>query len=237
MANIAEKIKDVGGWLSSIEANLLYNLAKKNPYDGVIVEIGSWKGKSTICLGIGSMENNRNKIIAIDPHTSHCEKLKTYLYENEVSTFSEFQKNIKQAKIDHLIEPIVDFSFNAVHQVNKSIDLIFIDGSHKYEDVLKDLQMFFPKVREGGVIAFHDTNDGGPNKVVLEHLFSSNNFKNVKFADSITYGTKVTQNTSIERIQNAYWKFMFNNFNAFRKKQLPGFVKSIGKRFYHLIRK
>jgi predicted O-methyltransferase YrrM len=38
----------------------------------------------------------------------------------------------------------------------KKIDLIFIDGDHSYDGVKKDFKMYFPLVREGGIIAFHD---------------------------------------------------------------------------------
>jgi predicted O-methyltransferase YrrM len=38
----------------------------------------------------------------------------------------------------------------------KKIDLIFIDGDHSYDGVKKDFKMYFPLVRKGGIIAFHD---------------------------------------------------------------------------------
>src|SRR5947209_732236 len=47
-------IADVPGWLTDEEGEALYDLARACTGKGVIVEIGSWKGKSTICLGLGS---------------------------------------------------------------------------------------------------------------------------------------------------------------------------------------
>lgn len=38
----------------------------------------------------------------------------------------------------------------------RQLDFLFIDGSHYYEDVKKDFEMYYPLVREGGAIAFHD---------------------------------------------------------------------------------
>ena len=40
-----------GGWLNEAEGLLLYRLARNCSGKGVIVEIGSWKGRSTIWLG------------------------------------------------------------------------------------------------------------------------------------------------------------------------------------------
>ena len=36
------------------------------------------------------------------------------------------------------------------------LDVLFIDGDHSYEGVSRDLEIYAPLVRSGGVIAFHD---------------------------------------------------------------------------------
>ena len=53
---IETAFKDVkwSGWHTDTNGGLLYTLAKKCRGDGVIVEIGSWKGRSTSWLGLGS---------------------------------------------------------------------------------------------------------------------------------------------------------------------------------------
>lgn len=40
--------------------------------------------------------------------------------------------------------------------LDKQLDFLFIDGSHYYPDVKKDFEMYYPLVRDGGAIAFHD---------------------------------------------------------------------------------
>lgn len=231
-----QEISKVEGWLSPKEAKTLYKLAKNNNGHGSIVEIGSWKGKSTICLGRGSEDGNENQIYAIDPHSAPAKKLKDYLKEDETSTFHDFERNIENANLESLVTPIVDFSFNALDKVSDPIDLIFIDGSHEYEDVLKDFQLYYPSVREGGIIAFHDTTGGGPFKVVVKELYQSGKFKNVKFIDSITYGTKVKSNTLTQRLRNRMELLLFRSFISLRQKRLPGLVKSLGKTLYKRIK-
>ena len=73
---LKELIQHIDGWLTDEEAKLLYKLAKN--CKGVIVEIGSWKGKSTICMAKGSKAGNNVKIYAIDPHVGSSEHKKKY---------------------------------------------------------------------------------------------------------------------------------------------------------------
>jgi hypothetical protein len=40
------------------------------------------------------------------------------------------------------------------------LDYLFIDGDHRYEGVKRDLEMYGPLVRKGGLIALHDIVDG-----------------------------------------------------------------------------
>ena len=39
---------------------------------------------------------------------------------------------------------------------NESLDFVYIDANHSYEHVKKDLELWFPKVKKGGVFAGHD---------------------------------------------------------------------------------
>jgi cephalosporin hydroxylase len=50
----------------------------------------------------------------------------------------------------------------------KQVDMLFIDGSHKYTFVEADFNHYEPLVRSGGIIAFHDTIGRGPKQFVEE---------------------------------------------------------------------
>lgn len=39
---------------------------------------------------------------------------------------------------------------------DNSLDFVYLDGDHQYEPVKKDLSLWWPKVRSGGVLAGHD---------------------------------------------------------------------------------
>ena len=200
MNTIATQVDTVEGWLAPVEAKLLYNRAKECKGRGAIVEIGSWKGKSTICLARGSLDGNKTKIHAIDPHTGSTEHHEAF---GKVWTFDEFQRNVRNAKVDHMISPHVDFSHNVAKTFNEPVEFIFIDGLHEYEGVKMDFDDWQSKVVEGGYIAFHDSTCwDGVKQVVEEDVFKSRHFRHIKVAGSITCAQKVKENTALERLGN-----------------------------------
>src|SRR5689334_109736 len=95
------KTKSIGGWLSKNEADFLYNQSKTIPRDGVIVEIGSWKGRSTVCLGLGAKDGNGTRIVAIDPHAGSS----AHNSFGGIDTFQDFIDNINRAEVSDFIEP------------------------------------------------------------------------------------------------------------------------------------
>lgn len=181
-------LDQVDGWLSEAEGKLLYNLAQNCLGNGVIVEIGSWKGRSTICLGLGSKNGNSVKVYAIDPHTGNSEHRQRY---GHVWTFDEFQSNIAKMEVDNIIVPLVKTSEEAARDFDKPVEFIFIDGAHEYESVKKDFELWYPKLVNGGKIALHDVcYFPGPKAVADEFIYQSNNFNHIGAIDSIVFATK-----------------------------------------------
>jgi len=232
---------EVDGWLHDEEAELLYKLAKSCKGKGVIVEVGSWKGKSTIYLALGSKNGNKVNVYAVDPHTGSAVHKAWY---GKVWTLEEFKDNIRRAKVDDVVISVVKTSEEAAKDFNEPVELIFIDGEHEYDFVKLDFDLWFPKVIEGGIMAFHDTIGWpGPKKVVADHVYKSKYFKNVKFADSITFAQKVKQNTLGDRIKNRY-VLLLKNLYEFLLKFLygvsaklrpPKLIKSIGRKFVKVL--
>jgi len=209
----------IDGWLTDREGELLYNLAKNCIGKGVIVEIGSWKGKSTIWLGKGSKSGNKIKIYAIDPHTGSSKLKKMY---GKVNTFEEFEKNVKNANVSDIVVPIKKTSKETAENFNEPVELIFIDGAHEYKLIKLDFEIWFPKVIDCGIMAFHDTiYMAGPRKVTAKYVYKSKFFKNVKFIDSITYCQKVKQNFLKDRIKNRYALLLKNFYGLFLILRFP----------------
>jgi hypothetical protein len=62
----------------------------------------------------------------------------------------------------------------ANHFADESVSLCFIDASHLYENVLKDLRAWWPKIKKGGILAGHDFPGDGVKKAVIEFCMEHN---------------------------------------------------------------
>lgn len=217
--SIKEMVKDVEGWLTKREGEFLYRMAREVSGKGAIVEIGSFKGKSTIYLAWGAKDGSRAKVYAIDPHAG-TESYKEWLGVGETWAFDEFLKNIEVAGVDDIVVPIVKTSQEAAESWDEPVELIFIDGDHEYKSVETDFKMWFPHLTLGGVMAFHDTvaTFEGPRKVVRKYIYKSRNFKQIGTVDGITFATKVQRNSIKDRLGNKYELFLRD------AKQLPFIV-------------
>lgn len=221
---------DVNGFLSQNgkalrEGEVLYYLAKKCPKEGAIVEIGSWQGKSTIWLGKGSVAGNQCPIFAIDPHTGSPE----HQNGSPVWTFDLFKKNISKTNLEAIVHPIIKTSQLAAADFNRQIDLLFIDGAHEYESVKDDFECWFPRLKNGGIIAFHDSFLGWPgvNQVVKEKVYFSSCFKKICYINSITFAQKISRVTLRDQMNN---RFAYGVRKLHEKSlQFPQPLKSIVK--------
>lgn len=191
----------IDGWLTEREAKELYSLAQGIPSDLTVVEIGSWKGRSTVCLGYGAKDGKGAIIYAVDPHTGSSELKK--MFGNAINTFNEFCQNIENAGLDTIVVPIKATSSEAAKKFNKKVDLLFIDGAHEFTYVKNDIELWFPKLIDGGIIAFHDSwHFLGPNLVTALMLLSSSKIRKPRLIDTITTFEKVNKNTFKDRCLN-----------------------------------
>ena len=155
---LEDALEGVDGWLALGEARKLKQLVIAHPKQGplTVVEIGSWKGRSTIALSLGLKERGPDSgtVYAIDPHTGskeHREQL------GEVDTFAEFEQNLELAGVRDRVEPIRAFSHEAVSRFAPgSIDVLFVDGSHEYEDVKRDIAEWMPLLADRASVGFND---------------------------------------------------------------------------------
>lgn len=209
---IKKIVQETPAILTLNEAKLLFSLPQKIPKIGVIVEIGSYKGASTILLAKASKIAKRGKVYAIDPFNIEIKINKPI---QEVRAFKKnifpiFLKNIKKARLADWVVPIVKTSTKAAKNWNRPISLLWIDGNHDYKFVKEDFVFWEKHLKKGGLIAFHDSRDigifsdfcRGPRKVVKEHILNSKRFINIKVVQSITLAEKSRDAGYIELFRN-----------------------------------
>lgn len=234
---IKELVKNVEGYFGDIEGAFLYSAAKTIKGRGIILEIGSWKGKSTIWLAKASLSGPKVKVYAVDPHTGSPEHKEQF---GTVDTFSDFKQNIERAGVTETVIPIVKTSMQAAQEWDGSpIEFLWIDGAHEYEMVKQDFDLWSPYVVEGGTIAFHDTGlrsgTQGPKEFVEQHIFPSRFFKDVRFYETITIATKVSENTVLDRIKNLLMLCLKRVYQQVRRMKFykPVFLRRLANKLVH----
>jgi predicted O-methyltransferase YrrM len=220
----------IEGWLTVEEGELLYQLARACNGEGVIVEIGSFKGKSTIWLAKGSLGGAGVRVYAVDPHTGSAEHRQG---EQPVWTYDEFVTNLLRAGVESVVEPVVATSAEAAAHFDQPVEMLFIDGDHRYEMVRQDFDLWFPKLVEGGCLLMHDTiRWAGPRRVARESIYRSKNFRHVGFVHSITFGQKVIENAPADRWRNRYLLLLHTLYDRLSYVPVPPSIKRVAKAIF-----
>lgn len=119
--------------------NVLEKIKKTNMS---ILEVGTNVGSSTIVLGLIAQEVS-GIVITIDPYM--------------VSTIASFTKYMKDFGLDNIVKQLNITSEEASKLYkNESFDAIFIDGDHTYNFVKQDIELWYPKLKTGGIMFGHD---------------------------------------------------------------------------------
>lgn len=145
---------DLDGWFLGEEA-VAYRRLASQIQDGVIVELGVWKGKSmSEILDIAAA--NRCQVFAVDLWYHHPDG-GLYAGPNALDIRGVFEQNL--ALLGHtdrvrLIQE--DTATAAAHFADGSVDLLFVDGDHSHAGVVRDLRAWLPKLKPDGILFGHD---------------------------------------------------------------------------------
>lgn len=169
MSVLPDAAYNIYGFLSPAEMELLYRLAADAPKNGCILEIGSFQGKSTVCLGLGAKEAGA-AVWAVDPHEDHQVNETThYGMENHAALL----KNLVEFGVADVVRVIAleSMGLHAVWGIGKPIHLLWIDGCHDYHSVCDDL-IWSVDVLTTGKIVLHDASGHFPdvNRALDEFL-------------------------------------------------------------------
>jgi predicted O-methyltransferase YrrM len=134
----------------------------------VMAEIGVYLGRGTAIFDEVFVSRGQNyKLIAVD----HFEGSREHKASSSVPSYEAFQQNI--APICDQIKAHNCDSIAASKLFKQGeFDIVYIDASHEYENVLADIKAWFPKVKKGGFICGDDFSNDWPGVVraVNEHF-------------------------------------------------------------------
>ncbi len=119
--------------------------------DLTIVEIGVCRGVNLKYL-VEACPNIK-LFVGVDPWHEYPEMTQQYLDECYEQAVVNLREHVKSQRV----RIIRDFSVNAARQfADNSLDGIYVDGEHTEPAVERDLNVWIPKVKPGGLVAGHD---------------------------------------------------------------------------------
>lgn len=129
--------------------------------DRLIVEIGVYEGASTCWWSDNYLEHPNSRLIAIDPFTGNDEykdRPKDFptLENIEFIARSNVAKSKNAGKVDIRKGCSWDLFPLISRELNRPIDILYIDGEHTPNALCRDISLYLPLVRSGGAVIFDD---------------------------------------------------------------------------------
>ena len=166
LAYQVEGLSLLDNFIKNTNKNMSYNYLNRDEFLNLIndldlkigCEIGVYKADYSIKI---LEKTNLNKLYLIDP----WKHISTY---NDVSNHDNFEfeqiyQNVKNRlyKYNDRVEIVRDFSENVVSNFNDNeLDFVYLDADHSYESSKKDIELWYSKVKPGGIFSGHDYLNG-----------------------------------------------------------------------------
>lgn len=149
------------------------------------VEIGLAEGFTTEYL----LESHENLIMyCIDPFVNYVDWNGNNLNERE-DVYRQFLERTDRYK--DRIRLIRKTSDDAAKEIlDNSVDFVFIDGLHTYDQVTKDMTNYYSKVKNGGILSGHDYNIITEVKRAVNEFASKQNKEVLEEANDVWYWYK-----------------------------------------------
>jgi predicted O-methyltransferase YrrM len=211
-------VRDVDGWMSPDQAERLYAAAAGTRAGEQIVEIGSFRGRSTIVLAGAAPDGVA--VVAIDPHAGNDrgpQEIEGFAAEASEDNVV-FNANLDAAGVSARVRHVRAFSAAAHAAVQGGIDVLYIDGAHRYAPARADIRDWGARVVPGGTLLIHDSfSSVGVTLAILRELVPGHRFRYVGRSRSLTEYRADLDPMGRSRLVNALHQLA----------QLPWFAKNL----------
>jgi predicted O-methyltransferase YrrM len=120
------------------EASHLYSMVRRHEGTPRVVEIGRYRGGTALLLAAAG-----GNVLSIDVNEQ--------LRESDQSLRSALSRIGLEGRVE------VVFADSTTYPVETgAIDIVFVDGDHRYEAVSRDVAHWVPALRRGGILLLHD---------------------------------------------------------------------------------
>ena len=200
---------------------------KKRNNNNILIgaEIGVKIGKNAKSILINIP---MKKLYLIDPYQQCFER--GFLWKNRYSDFfNEAKNNLSQFKEKTIF--VKKKSEDAIDDVPNDLDFVYIDGNHTFRYVKKDIELYYPKVKDGGVIGGHDIHSPNVLTGIIGFCFKQGLLLNINMEDLDWWIVKDKSNVKKrkEKIQYSQNKFIKIKYPYYLLKNLLKWVKNIIK--------
>jgi predicted O-methyltransferase YrrM len=181
-----DRVEGVEGWMTDAQARRLWDAARRIGSPGRVVEIGSFRGRSAIILACAAEEGV--EIIAIDPHGGG-DRGPREISPDAVRGQADhrlFHANLERAGVSERVRHLRATSQAALDQVAGGVDLLYVDGAHRYSPARADIEHWGERVAPGGTMLIHDCfNAVGVTLAQIRVLFGSRHWRYVARSGSL----------------------------------------------------
>jgi hypothetical protein len=216
--DIADRVEALDGWMSPDQGRRLFVAAARCPAGTTIVEIGSFRGKSTVVLATAAPEGV--EVVAIDPHAGNDrgpQEIEGYAAE-AAGDHEVFVANLVAAGVRERVRHVRAFSDAAHDEVSGEISVLYVDGAHRFGPARADIRDWGDRVREGGTMLIHDSfSSVGVTLAILRELATGRRFRYVGRSRSLAEFRAIPPRGFTDRTHHV----------VALTAQLPWFVKNI----------
>ncbi len=186
------------GFMPPAEGEALFETALRYAPAGLIAEIGTYCGKSTIYLAAAASQAGQ-LVLTVDHHRGSEENQPGWEYHDAslvdpavglLDTLPYFRSTLAASGLERHVIAIVGRSADVAARWHEPLGMLFIDGGHSEAAATADYEGWAPLVRPGGALAIHDVfpdpADGGQAPYhVYQRALASGAFREVSVTGSL----------------------------------------------------
>jgi predicted O-methyltransferase YrrM len=176
LRQIEQDVADVEGLLSPRDVRFLALCAAHPRVDGEILEIGAFRGKSTIVLAKAAELAGQTRVVSCDPLITLANETLESSTSDEV--YAQVQTNFRRKGVHRLVEFHHAYSHELAQQWHRPIRMLWLDGDHREAGVKQDIADFTPFLQDRAILLMHDVLNlwDGCSRAYIEYVLRSPHF-------------------------------------------------------------